>query len=1112
MSTPDLLDASSPSNEHGDSSTPTAPSGASPALAAALRGKDYWRSLDELADTAPFRDFVERRLPQHAEELVRGGGGIDRRKFLQLMAASLSLAGLSGCRRPSLKILPYTRKPEDVIEGMPTFYATALPRPGGGLGVLVESHEGRPTKIEGNPNCPAGKGSTDAQTQAEILDLYDPDRSRQVLKEGLPVDWDTAIQAITEHFIGLRDAKGKGLRILAEDYSSPSLDRLRARFKQVLPEARWHVYEPLSSRNALEGATLAFGSPLIPRYQFEKASVILALGSDFLHTEDESARHLRGWADSRRVTDGKSGEMNRLYVVENRFTVTGGMADHRLRLAASQIADYTLALAKEILGDQEFKSVTQALGGYSPGRDYGQWIKEVAKDLADTKNAGRGIVIAGREQPPIVHALAHAINARLGSHGSTITFLNPTATPPDGDIVELAQAMAAGDVDSLLILGGNPLFNAPVDLGFDEALAKVKTSFRWGLYVDETSQRTNWHLPAAHWLESWGDARSIDGTAYAMQPMIEPLFGGRELLSLVAIVVGHSTTQANEIVQETFKTLAPDATSFDVAWRKFLQDGVYTKAPKPPIEAKLNAESIAKAVGSVKPTSAPALDAMELVFAADPQVGDGRYNNNGWLQETPNPITKLTWDNAAWFSPTTAKALEIDNEDVVRIEFDGRTLEMAAMVVPGHADNSVTVTVGYGRRIVGRVGEGTGFDTYSLRTSRNLDIATGVRVAKTGAKYPLAVTQEHHTIPGDREEQIIHEQEIKDYRAHGDGFGHGHHGGGHASESEHSEGGETSKGYVSRLQGGQILLSPTSPPYGNGNPTRPIGLGGKDQVFEDLQERPAGLQSGDHQWGMVIDLNTCVGCNACMVACQSENNIPIVGKGEVRRGREMHWIRNDRYFAGDENDPTTVNQPVGCQHCENAPCELVCPVNATIHSDDGLNLQAYNRCVGTRYCANNCPYKVRRFNWFNYNERPLNALRMGPLTQKGMDETLKMQKNPDVTIRIRGVMEKCTYCIQRVERGKIGARVAAGQSPDGSVKVPDGAVVTACAQACPAQAIVFGDVLDPNSKVSKLKALDRNYSLLTEVNTKPRTTYLSRLRNPNPNMSGGSGQGVEEHS
>lgn len=1019
-------------------------------------GKAYWRSLEQRADAPDFLDWVTERFPRSMRSLLEGDGGIDRRRFLRLMAASLGLAGLTtGCRRPELKALPYAKSPEDVVPGLPSYYASALPRRGSAVAVLVESHEGRPTKIEGNPKHPDSEGISDASAQASVLDLYDPDRSRTVLRAGTSSSW-SAYDAFAEaHFATVRTRKGRGLCVLTGNVVSPSLELLRRHFRAVMPEARWCVHEPVGDENIRAGALTAFGVPLLPRYRFRGAVVIVTLDADILGLEDDGGRHVREFAGARRP--GASGEpLNRLYAIESQYTLTGGMADHRLRLASTHVGDYTRLLAREVLSATSAPGKEQAallarLASFRPSTEIDvRRVREVAADLL--RHRGKSVVVAGRRQPELVHALAHAMNVSLGNVGTTVELRRGRDTSRELALPELAKAISQSEVETLVIIGGNPAYDAPADLDFGALLSKVPITIRLGLHADETSSHASWHLPAAHDLESWGDARTSDGTVVPVQPMIEPLFGGRTALEVLGRISEFQTTSAYEIVRLAFAASTGVAgADLESAWRRFLNDGLLAGSDIPAVSLGVRWGAVADA--EVAAAAGPrhgrlSSSNLELVLHPDARIDDGRFANNGWLQEVPDPITKLTWDNAAVFSPATAKELGLATGDLITLKRDGRSLEAAAFVLPGQADHSVALPLGYGRTAAGRVGNGVGFNAYTLRTTAAPDIAVGLSVTKTGRTHRLACTQDHFSMEG---RDLVREITLDD------------------------------------------LLNP-KPSEASRNPVVDI----------DIQERPA--LNGEHQWGMVIDLNACVGCNACTVACQSENNIPIVGKDEVIRGREMHWIRIDRYFAGKTENPRLIHQPVACMHCESAPCEVVCPVNATVHSDEGLNVQVYSRCIGTRYCLNNCPYKVRRFNFFDYNERPLDQLRLGPLAPKGMEETLKMQKNPDVTVRMRGVMEKCTYCVQRIERGKIGARVEAGAS--GHTAVPDGTIVPACAQACPARAIVFGDISDPHSQVSRLKADTRHYSLLGELNTRPRTTYLARVQNPNPKMAAPPGGGV----
>ncbi|MDX2178535.1 MAG: TAT-variant-translocated molybdopterin oxidoreductase [Bryobacteraceae bacterium] len=949
-------------------------------------GAQYWRSLNELAGTSQFRDWVSKEFPGGVEGL----DGDSRRNVLKLMAASFGLAGLAACRRPEEKILPMAKGVEDIVPGKPFFYNTVFTQGGSAVGITVESHDGRPTKIEGAANHPQSMGAASGHAQAAILSLYDPDRSKEVLQSGRASTWKAWDEFAAAQFTEAKLGKGEGLRILSELVVSPTLDAQRKTLLAKFPAAQWIEWEPINQSNALEGAKIAFGQPLQAHYQFDKADVVVALDSDFLGLDAASPRSVKLFSKRRRVAK-EADTMNRLYSVEAQFSVTGAMADHRLRAKSSDVD----AIAASLLDQVGPLAVVQSAGDATQ-----KFVSAVAKDLK--AHAGKSIVIAGPRQSPRVHAIAFAINQILGNVGTTVTLTQPVAIP--GSLDTLAADLNAGKVSTLVILGGNPVYTAPkLDL------KKAATVVHLGYDRDETAVAATWHVPAAHFLEAWGDARSIDGTVTIQQPLIAPMFDGRSAIEITAQLAGSAVRKGYELVKANWKLSEP-------AWRKALHDGVAPAAPFAEVKASANAKNIPPAPAKVSGT--------EVLTLADWSVYDGRYANNAWLQETPDPMSKLVWDNAALVSLATAKKLGVVDGDRVKIG----SLEIAAMIQPGQADDVVVIPLGYGRTEVGRVGKGTGFNAYSLGVG-----VTTANVSKGSGNYQLVTTQEHHSMEG---RPIVREATLEHWRAHPDFAPHAV----HAPD-------ESIYGYHKYDKG--------------------------------------------YQWGMAIDLNSCIGCNACLVACVAENNIPSVGKAQVARGREMHWIRLDRYYTGSEDDPQAVIQPLPCQQCEAAPCESVCPVAATVHSPEGLNEMAYNRCVGTRYCANNCPYKVRRFNFLNYH--------------KTMPEVEKMASNPDVTVRMRGVMEKCTYCVQRIQEKKILAKT------EGRRAIREGEILTACQQTCPAEAIVFGDVNNPESAVSKLKAQSRNYALLAEVNTRPRTTYLAKLRNPNPDLSGGEAKKEQQH-
>jgi molybdopterin-containing oxidoreductase family iron-sulfur binding subunit len=1095
-------------------------------------GRRYWRSLEEFADTPEFRARLAQEFPQGAAELE--GNEVTRRGFMQFMGASLALAGLglTGCRRPELHGVPYTKGVEWQIPGKALHYATAMPRRGGALPLIATTYNGRPTKLEGNPNVPGFKGSTDAFGQAAILDLYDPDRSKVVLKaKDRGKDYtEGSMEDFWEEFVILRSDYlkngGDGLAILTEPCLSPTRERLRGLVQQQFPKLIWAEYDPWASQSPLTSSWV---------YNFEKADVIVSLDCDFLGASDGTVQSIAGFAAGRRRL-GKSEEtMSRLYAIEGRLSLTGSMADHRLRIPSSSIDGVATLLASK-LGVGQGNSFSAF---NDPNID--AWISTMAADLVAAK--GRSLVVCGSQQPANVHWVVAQINQILGNMNATLSAQPgvPGATPAQS-LSDLAEAISQGSVKTLFVLGGNPAFNAPAELGFADQLAQVEQVIRLGLQVDETSATATTHVPAAHFLETWGDALAYDGTYLCQQPLILPLYDGLSEIELLSQLASLPTAKGAEYVQDTFGALIGGSIGkstltavFNDAWREFVHDGF---SPTPLPAATSNTLTMAGTGGGASAVLHKLLQPgeYELSFTLG-TIDDGRYANNGWLQEMPDPVTKLTWDNAVLVSPKTADALGVNvgtvndsGSDLPDTDFsprtsnspiavdpvtaypmvkittpDGRSLELPVLVAPGQADSTLTVAVGWGRiaprlteesrNVVTaplRVADGAGINVYQLRTTATPGFVTGVKVEKIDKTYPLAITQEHNSMEG---RGLVREASLDKY---------------HSDPAFVQEIGIDKDVPQGKLTGYQNFESGYIPPQLY------------SRTFEP--ERPA--------WGMAIDLNTCVGCNACMIACQAENNIPVVGKFQVIRGREMHWIRIDRYFASDNppnatdssylEDPQVLFQPMACQQCENAPCEPVCPVNATVHNAEGLNVMAYNRCIGTRYCANNCPYKVRRFNFFNYNDRPIQNVKLpvlgdvgelylgplagrdGPLTYKGSPESVMLQKNPNVSVRIRGVMEKCTYCVQRIEEAKIDQMRRSNENGAGSgeITIATDSFTSACAQACPAEAIVFGNLNDPASKVSLLKQDERNYGVLAYLGTAPRTSYLGRVRNPNPAMPG----------
>jgi MoCo/4Fe-4S cofactor protein with predicted Tat translocation signal len=1015
--------------------------------------KQYWRSLEELAEDPRFEELLHNEFPRQAPS--EWDEGVDRRDFLKLMAASLAFAGLSGCgRTPEEHIVPYVKQPDGMILGKPQFYATVMPFGADAIGLLVESHEGRPTKIEGNPDHPSSLGATNAFAQASVLNLYDPDRAQTATKFGEIKTWAEFLDSAQAIAAAAKTADGAGFRILTGTITSPTLAAQIESILALYPKAKWHQWEPAVSDGAREGSKLAFGSYVNTVYRVEKAELILSLDSDFLGSGPGHIRYARKFSGRRKLPNLRKPnpladevlaqiKMNRLYVVEPTPSVTGATADHRLPLRASEVQLFARALAAKL-----------GLGGSATlSPEVEKWLDAAAKDLQ--KHKGVSLVVAGEQQSAEVHALAHAINAALGNVGATLYYTGSVEAHPVNHLDSLRALCTDidnGRVDTLLILGVNPVYTAPHDfdfaskVGFDKKSnqKKVRNTIHVSSHYDETSERCDWHVAESHYLETWGDTRAFDGTLSVIQPLIAPLYRTHSLREVLAAFTDKPGISDYDVLRDGLKAAYPSA-DFEKFWRKTLNDGLVAGSAFAPITPAQKFDP-----ASLSPAPAASPDEIEFIFRPDPCVYDGRFANNGWLQELPKPVTKLTWDNAALVSPKTAEKLGLTHDigarggehgkiysNVIDIELSNSKVTAAAWRLPGQADGVVVLPLGYGRKRAGYTGTNKGFNAYAVRASNALWAASAPASAikKTGDDYPLACTQYHFNMEG---RQILATGTLEEYRQNPD-FAH-----------EHDK-----------------------------------------EVPKELSLYKEFSYPG-YAWGMAIDLNSCNGCNACVIACQSENNIPVVGKDQVMRGREMHWIRIDRYYenaqsatndpsAYDESEynPQTFFQPVPCQQCENAPCEQVCPVGATVHSAEGLNDMTYNRCVGTRYCSNNCPYKVRRFNFLRF--------------QDWETPQLKLLRNPEVTVRSRGVMEKCTYCVQRINERRIDAERA-----DSTIK--EGDLQTACQQSCPANAIVFGNLNDPNSQVTKWKAQSRNYSLLGELNTRPRTTYLAEVRNPNPDL------------
>jgi MoCo/4Fe-4S cofactor protein with predicted Tat translocation signal len=985
--------------------------------------KAYWRSLAERIGAPALRDAAAREFPPGADE----PSGVNRRELLKLLGASMALAGASGCRTDRAdKIVPYVQTPPGVTPGVYQFYATSMDLDGFATGLLVESHEGRPTKIEGNPLHPASLGATGVYEQASVLDLYNPERARAVRRGARPAPW----QAVAAELARERNDRGAGLRFVLQPTGSPLIESLLARIQARYPEARFTFHAPAERGHAARGAELAFGSALQPQHDFRAADVIFSIDADFLATMPFSIPYSRQFAERRRVSSPNDA-MNRLYVTESRLSNTGTMADHRLRSRPSEVQAVAAAVAAALFFDLGVRPgwlPREALDALQPlraaPREHDRpFVAALARDLA--RHPSTSVVVAGDSQPPPVHALAHLMNAALrNDRAAWVT--QPTRIAPgaaEQGLEALADEIRRGAVDTLVLLESNLSYNAPADLDFSALVRSVRTRVYLGLFEDETAADCDLFVPAAHYLESWGDARAYDGTISMVQPLIEPLFQGKTATEVLALFAGDPHPNARQLLRDAWTTRRGGA-DFEAFWETALKNGLVGDSAAPRVDIALRVDRIAAALAA---TPRPAGDALEVAFTIDPRVYDGRFTSNVWLLELPDPMTKLTWDNAALLSPATALSLGVGNEDMVDLELKGRKLAMPVLIAPGHVDGTVSLSLGYGRRRPESIAAGVGFDTYRLRTSDAPFSAAGLTARRRpGEKHRLALTQTHWSQESRR---LALSAPLAVYRENPD----------------------FTKPQRKPLPS---ILPPNEPPPG----------------------------TALAQWGMSIDLSICTGCSACVVACQAENNVLVVGKEDVLKSREMHWLRIDTYYTGDPKEPEVVHEPMLCQHCEKAPCEYVCPVNATVHSPDGLNEMVYNRCVGTRFCSNNCPYKVRRFNWYDWvEERAYN----GGLT--------KLQRNPDVTVRARGVMEKCTFCVQRIRRVDMAASIE--QRP-----IRPGEVVTACQQACPTQAIQFGALEHEGTKMVEWRREPRSFAVLHELNTRPRIAYLARIDNKNPEL------------
>lgn len=1131
-------------------------------------GSTYWRSTDDLADTPAFREHLEREFQDGASFI----GDETRRTFLKLMGAGVALATaatIPGCRQPDHKILPYSKNvPEEIVPGKALFYATSMPLPGGGAeGLLIETQTGRPTKVEGNPLHPVNRGKSSVWAQASVLDMYDPDRLKGVQRlvgQTGPAFNDGYADRTWDDFAAWcakelppSDAKaGEDLAFIVDRKTSVTLDASKARLKARWPKAMWISHDPLENFAGVEGSRLAFGRPMREVLRLEKANVIVSLDRDFIQFESGSMNHARGFAAKRRPL--KPGDaMNRLYAFEAHFSSTGAIADHRFRLSPQQTAAAFVQIAKYVLARRNVDSaaVKAAVDAIGEAKDLAvkaENLQAIAEDLLVTENLGKSAIIVGASQPAWVHALAAAVNGALGNiaKDGPVTYLpmsEDEASASVAALADLTKKLNDGQVKTVFVLGANVVYTAPADLEFAKAFAKAANRLVLSVDVNETVAMATWRLNGTHYLEQWGDTVAVDGTVSPIQPMIAPLYAGKSDIETIAIALGAAKEQAEgyTIVREAWKKVITG--DFERAWRRALHDGVLTLPnAAAPDAAKVNFGQVASALGGVKLDAAPTQSAMHVAFIGS-LTRDGRFANNAWLNELPDPASKIVWDNAAYISPKTAEALELyqtaptekkQTGRMADITVNGKTTQVVCWALPGVPDNTIVLPLGFGRRTVGLVGQGVGFDTFAVRTSTGQWAAAGATLKPTAtgeSRYHLATTQNHWSMEG---RALIREAD----KAAWDKFGD------KTDVKPDAYGRTMTMKFGEKLEGGELNhmpapLSVMLNPYDDKD--------GKNSKRSDrpISEYPASFPKGpaftsNPQWGMSIDLSACTGCNVCTIACQAENNIPVVGKIEVNKGREMHWIRIDRYFKTDEhkdyNDPSgMIFQPVACVHCENAPCETVCPVNATVHGPEGHNYMVYNRCIGTRYCANNCPYKVRRFNFFDYGVTKFNGGYLGQETLEGalpgflassektphrlnpnlipprlrdkLDEISRLQKNPNVTVRSRGVMEKCTYCIQRTNEAKIELKIRGIRNNDQGV--PDGYVQTACQQACPSNAIVFGDIRDADSVyklddgttrtgslVHQMREHERTYALLGYLAVKPRTTYMVRVNNPNPSI------------
>lgn len=1008
--------------------------------------KKYWKGLEQLADNAEFKKHADKEFPEYLP--IAGEDGPNRRDFLKMMGFSVAAVSLAACETPVKKAIPYVSKPASVDPSVPNYYASTYVSGSDALPVVVKTREGRPIYIDGNKLSKISGKGTSAQAQASVLSLYDKERLEGPMVSGSSVSWDEIDSAIKKD---LAVAGGK-IAIVSNSIASPSTLSVIEKFKSVFP-ADHIMYDTMSLSGLTEAYEKAFGKKVLPVHEFGKAKTIVSFGADFLGTWPNHTYNNNEFAKTRRLSDTKK-DMSRLYAFESNLSLTGANADYRQPIKASETGAYVASL---------YNAIASKLGQPTVGgaKADSAILKKAAADLLASQ--GKAIVVSGSNDAKI-QSIVVAINNLLGSYGSTIDVnkaLN-TRKGSDKQFEAFVKALNGGQVAGVIFINCNPVYDHPLGGQIASGLSKVKLSVSTSDRLDETASLVKYQTPDHHYLESWNDFEIVTGNYSLSQPTIKNIFNTRQVQDSLLTWSGESKSYYDFIQEYWTANIYPQATgfsSFISFWDKSLHDGFFepaaTKGDSPQANVDLSGISVSGKS-----------DGLELVIYEKNSIGNGAQANNPWLQEMPDPITKATWDNYLTVSPKQAEEWGIKLGDMttqkVNLTVGGTTVEVPVMPQPGQAYNTVGLALGYGRTKAGKVANNIGVNAYPFIANNGGNLAysitSGVSVEPTGASYRIAQTQTHDTYMG--RETVIQESILSEYKK--------------------------------------------DPQAGRHFPM--ISKANGEKVKPHAVSLWKGHEYPNHHWGLMIDLNSCTGCGSCTVACQSENNIPVVGKTEVLNRREMHWIRIDRYYSSDADEgnyaamekasenPEVTFQPMMCQQCNNAPCETVCPVAATTHSSEGLNQMTYNRCIGTRYCANNCPYKVRRFNWFKYHDNEQFA------DNTPMNNDLgKMVLNPDVTVRARGVMEKCTFCVQRIQYGKLEAKKE-GRRP------VDSDAVTACASACPSEALVFGDMKDPSSEISQrlkiknsekmVEAMeDRAYHVLEELRVMPNVWYLTKIRN-----------------